>query len=288
MISTFNIEKLNKLLKDFYTLSHIRITVFDENFKELTSYPSEIALICQIIRSDKCAREECHKCDVEACRKANGRKTPYIYQCHAGLTEAIAPLYFGNIVVGYLLFGHIISYESGEEAWKEIYGHCKRYDIDKDKLYQCCLEQRTIEEDYIDSSASILQAVASYLCLERMVILKRKGLAVQVDEYISRHYLEDLDVETLCQHFNIGKTTLYKLAKENYGIGITDHIRNLKIEKAKKLLSEDSEMRVSEISIKCGFSDYNYFITLFKKKVGMPPQKYRLIHLDNNIGKNNE
>lgn len=153
-------------------------------------------------------------------QKRNGRKTPYIYQCHAGLTEAITPLYFGNIVIGYLLFGHIISYESGEEAWKEIYGHCKRYDIDKDKLYQCCLEQRTIEEDYIDSSASILQAVASYLCLERMVILKRKGLAVQVDEYISRHYLEDLDVETLCQHFNIGKTTLYKLAKENYGIGI--------------------------------------------------------------------
>ena len=288
MISTFNIEKLNKLLKDFYKFSHIRITVFDDNFKELTSYPSEIAPICQIIRLDKCAREECHKCDVEACRKANGRKTPYIYQCHAGLTEAIAPLYFGNIVIGYLLFGHIISYESVEEAWKEIYGHCKRYDIDKDKLYQCCLEQKTIEEDYIDSSASILQAVASYLCLERMVILKRKGLAVQVDEYISRHYLEDLDVETLCQHFNIGKTTLYKLAKENYGIGITDHIRNLKIEKAKKLLSEDSEMRVSEISIKCGFSDYNYFITLFKKKVGMPPQKYRLIHLDNNIGKNNE
>ena len=67
MISTFNIEKLNKLLKDFYTLSHIRITVFDENFKELTSYPSEIAPICQIIRLDKCAREECHKCDVEAC-----------------------------------------------------------------------------------------------------------------------------------------------------------------------------------------------------------------------------
>lgn len=288
MISTFNIEKLNKLLKDFYTLSHIRITVFDEKFKELTSYPAEVAPICQIIRSDPRAKEECHKCDVEACRKANGRKTPYIYQCHAGLTEAIAPLYFGNIVIGYLLFGHIISYGSAEEAWEEIYKHCKQYNIDRGRLYQCCLEQRIIEDDYIDSSASILQAVASYLCLERMVILKRKGLAVQVDEYISRHYLEDLDVETLCQHFNIGKTTLYKLAKENYGTGITDHIRSLKIDMAKKLLVDNRDMRVSEISIKCGFSDYNYFITLFKKIVGMPPQKYRLIHLDNNIEKNNE
>lgn len=109
MISTFNIEKLNKLLKDFYTLSHIRITVFDENFKELTSYPSEIALICQIIRSDKCAREECHKCDDRKPAESKWKKNSHIIiQCHAGLTEAITPLYFGNIVIGYLLFGHII------------------------------------------------------------------------------------------------------------------------------------------------------------------------------------
>ena len=38
MISTFNLEKLSSLLRDFYTVTHIRITVFDENFNEIASY----------------------------------------------------------------------------------------------------------------------------------------------------------------------------------------------------------------------------------------------------------
>ena len=42
MISTFNLAKLNQLLEDFYTLTHIRITVFSDAFEELTAYPKSI------------------------------------------------------------------------------------------------------------------------------------------------------------------------------------------------------------------------------------------------------
>ncbi len=52
MISTFDLTKLNALLKDFYTLTHIRITVFDETFRELAAYPEQIAPFCRIIRTD--------------------------------------------------------------------------------------------------------------------------------------------------------------------------------------------------------------------------------------------
>ena len=45
MISSFDIAKLHSLLKDFYQLTKIRITVFDDSFRELTSYPDEIAAI---------------------------------------------------------------------------------------------------------------------------------------------------------------------------------------------------------------------------------------------------
>ena len=41
MISTFNLEKLSSLLQDFYTVTRIRITVFDENFNEIVSYPGQ-------------------------------------------------------------------------------------------------------------------------------------------------------------------------------------------------------------------------------------------------------
>ena len=120
MISTFDITKLNALLKDFYNLTQIRITIFDENFHELAAYPENIAPFCQIIRTDEAGRNECQHCDENACRIAAKRHSLYTYQCHAGLTESIRPLYMGNIIIGYLLFGHVFAYESHEIGWKEI------------------------------------------------------------------------------------------------------------------------------------------------------------------------
>lgn len=276
MISSFDLNKLSALLKDFYTLTQIRITVFDDNFKELAAYPEQIAPVCQIIRSDPDAEKECRNCDRRACEIAARRHTPYTYQCHAGLTESITPLYLGSIVIGYLLFGHVFSYPSHEEGWKNMQKLCAFYYLDQEDLKNAVYERPIISETFISSASHILQAVASYLCLERMVNLRQKDLPVQIDEYISEHFTENMDVNHLCKKFQIGKTLLYEIAKQNYGIGIAEHIRNLRIEKAKELLTEHPEMRISEIASRCGFDDYNYFITVFKRLTGLPPRQYRL------------
>lgn len=275
MISTFDLNKLKALLKDFYTLTQIRITIFDDTFKELAAYPEQIVSFCQIIRTSADAKEECMNCDRHACKIASERHAPYTYRCHAGLTESIAPLYLGNIVIGYLLFGHVFSYPSHEEGWENIRKLCAPYHLDMNALKTAVYERPLILEEYITSASHILQAVASYLCLERMVTLHQKNLPVQIDEYISEHFTENIDVSHICEKFQIGKTSLYEIAKQNYGIGIAEHIRNLRIEKAKALLVDHPEMRISEIAIECGFDDYNYFITVFKRVTGQPPKQFR-------------
>lgn len=275
MISTFDLNKLNALLKDFYTLTQIRITVFDNTFKELAAYPEQIVSFCQIIRTNADAKKECMNCDHHACEIASGRHAPYTYRCHAGLTESIAPIYLGNIVIGYLLFGHVFSYPSHEEGWENIRKLCAPYHLDMDALKAAVYERPLILEEYITSASHILKAVASYLCLERMVTLHQKNLPVQIDEYILKHFTENIGVSHICEKFQIGKTSLYEIAKQNYGIGIAEHIRNLRIEKAKILLVDLPEMRISEIAAECGFDDYNYFITVFKRTTGQPPKQFR-------------
>lgn len=275
MISTFNLSKLNSLLKDFYNITQIRITVFDDSFRELTAYPEHIAPCCQIIRNDPQAAAQCVRCDANACETAARSRSPYTYRCHAGLTESITPLTLGNIVIGYLLFGHVFSYPAHEEGWKTIQKNCSSYHIDADALKDACFACPIIPEDYIFSVSHIMQAVASYLCLERMVTVQRKELPVQIDEYIGTHYTEDIDASSLCRHFQIGKTRLYEISTQNYGCGIAEHIRNLRIENAKTLLIGHPEMKIDEVASACGFSDYNYFITVFKRLTGTSPGKYR-------------
>lgn len=274
MISTFNLEKLSSLLKDFYTVTHIRITVFDEHFEEILSYPEQRADFCRLIREDPASLARCVRCDREACQQAANMHDTYIYQCHAGLTEAITPIYLSNIVIGYLFFGHVFSYPDFDSGWQNIAKKCRLLPADPDALKEACKKLALMDADYIRSASHLLHAVASYLCLERMATLRREDLPVQIDNYITAHLTEELDSQRLCDEFSIGKTKLYEIARESYGTGIAEHIRRLRVEKAKALLSDEPDLPVSEAAFACGFTDYNYFITVFKKYTGMSPRKF--------------
>ncbi len=274
MISSFNIEKLTSMLRDFHTVTRIRITVFDENFHEIAAFPKEIAPFCQLIRTDASARAMCNRCDKDACQTAARRHGIYIYQCHAGLKEAIMPIYLGNLVIGYLFFGHVYAYGSYEEGWNIIKEKCANYQIGISELKTASRKQPLMSEDYILSSANLMQTIAAYLCMERLATLRRENLPVQIDSYIQEHLTEDISAKDICARFQIGKTQLYEIAKESYGTGIAEVIRLGRIEKAKSLLQNSPDLTISEIASRCGFRDYNYFFTVFRKVTGKSPKQF--------------
>ena len=276
MFSSFDFVKLNAMLKDFNNLTHMRITVYDDSYREITAYPEKIAPICRFIRTNARAEAACHACDMEACRQALKLRSPYIYRCHAGLTEAVTPVFMGNIVMAYVSFGHLFSYAQREEGRREILQSCEQYGLDGDTLDRYVADLPDTDETYILSAAHVLEAVASFLCMDRMIMLKQHGLQVQIDEYIAQHFTEDISIDSLCRHFGIGRTALYEFSKQNYGVGIARHIRNLRIEYAKQLLTANPELNISEVAEACGFVDYNYFIAVFSRVAGTSPRKYRM------------
>ncbi len=275
MISVFDLDKLLEILKDFYELTHIRITVFDENLNELISYPRQVAPYCALIRSSIKGLDACMACDRHACETAAKKHSTHVYRCHAGLTEAVAPLYVGDILAGYLLFGHVFTYSSSEEAWPVISRLTADLPINKPLLRQSLNEAVPLEEHYVRSAAHILRVVASYLIFEHMAKLKEDSLAVRLDAYISAHFTEHLNAATLAEVLGIGKTQLYELSHKLYRQGTASHIRELRMAKAKELLTDQKQLPLAEVAAQCGYLDYNYFFTVFNREVGCTPGKWR-------------
>ena len=83
-----------------------------------------------------------------------------------------------------------------------------------------------------------------------------------------------ISAETICDAFNLGKTALYELSNKNYGCGIASHIRQVRLQRAKELLS-DTSMAIYEIADAVGLNDYNYFTKIFKRELGVTPKEYR-------------
>lgn len=275
MISVFDLEKLRGILKDFYEISHIRITVFDENLNELVSYPTAVAPYCAVIRGNIKGLDACLDCDRRACETAAKKHSTHIYRCHAGLTEAVTPLYVGDVLVGYLLFGHVFPYASHEEGLAVISQCTANLSINERMLREAVEEAVLLEDSYVRSAAHILHAVASYLILERMATLKEGMLAAQLDAYLSAHFTEHLNAVQLTEVLGIGKTQLYELSQKLYGKGTAARARELRMQKAKELLSTQKQLPLAEVAALCGYRDYNYFFTVFSREIGCSPKVWR-------------
>ena len=276
MVSVFDLEQLEQLLQDFHRITSIRITVFDDQLNELVSYPQNCAPFCQIIRGCEGGRAACAACDREACAIAAKENRTHIYRCHAGLTEAVTPLYVGRVLVGYLLFGHVFGYENREEGWETIRKYCRRYPLDLHQLRESCSGCPQVSEEYIQSAARILHATASHLVQERMATLREDSAAARLDAFLSSHFREEITAQRLCRELGLGRSKLYKLAQQVYGCGISQQVRKLRMELARNLLEDHPEMSIGRIAEECGYEDYNYFIAVFSQCVGVSPGSYRL------------
>ena len=53
------------------------------------------------------------------------------------------------------------------------------------------------------------------------------------------------------------------------------YLINLKIERAKELLTEDNQLMIKDIAEIVGYPDPYYFSKVFKKKVGCWPSEYK-------------
>ena len=91
---------------------------------------------------------------------------------------------------------------------------------------------------------------------------------------IRNHYTEDIQLTTLATKYSVSIARLSTDIKKKIGMTFSDYITQLRIQRAKELLSDES-MSVGEIAEIVGYNDYFYFIKVFKKVQGISPSKYR-------------
>ncbi|SHH86117.1 PocR ligand-binding domain-containing protein [Clostridium grantii] len=270
----FNITDLKELLINFYTLTKMRVAIFDDNYHEIASYPSRLSTYCHIIREDPAIHQKCTLCDYEAFQKCKDSHNLYLYQCHAGLTEAIVPIFADNIIIGYIMMGQVLNTHSKTALWNEIIPSLKNYNINLDTLHKAFMNKRNVSTNTIESAAKMMEICSSFLYTSHKLILKEDSLAQKIDTFIGENLEEELSVQLICEKFDIRKTNLYKLSNKSYGMGISKHINQIRIQRAKKYLM-DTTLPIFQIAEMVGIYDYNYFTKMFKKETSVTPKSYR-------------
>ncbi len=92
--------------------------------------------------------------------------------------------------------------------------------------------------------------------------------------YLREHLAEDLNLSVLGEAFLLNPQYISQLFKSKIGVNFFAYLTNIRMEKAKELLT--TPCPIGEISEKCGYGDYRVFTKVFKKNKGVTPSQYRL------------
>lgn len=107
---------------------------------------------------------------------------------------------------------------------------------------------------------------------------KRTGDVVTlITTYIEANYDKDIYLEKISAEIGLSAKYVSRMFKETTGTSITDYIGDIRMAKAKDLLTH-TDLKISDIAGRVGIQNRTTFLRMFKKFEGISPVDYRNIN----------
>lgn len=98
----------------------------------------------------------------------------------------------------------------------------------------------------------------------------------QITEHIISNPEVQHSISSLCSKITMSPAKLQEGFKGMHDTTVADFVRNVRIDKAEKLLAE-TDLNISEIVYSIGLTSRSYFCKIFKSKYNCSPKRYRKI-----------
>lgn len=97
---------------------------------------------------------------------------------------------------------------------------------------------------------------------------------MQVMEWLKHNYSEEFNIDEISDRFQLSTRTLSRKIKQITNLSFNNYLHQVRINNAIQML-QYSDLSITDIAFKVGYSDSNYFSTKFKKVTQKSPSDYR-------------
>jgi len=243
---------------------------------ELIPYDFHPHAVCSYLKQNPATAGKC------VCNKrkleAKGVVSPYYGCCYAGVEEFLFPVYEDEMM---LLCIHISGYRGNiiksEEKMKETSVLCS---ADFEKLYRELSEDVPSFEHVKSFVRPLMYMIkALHRCCrtiesEDAEQKKNENLYLEALRYIHENYSGPLSSSVLARELRYSESYLRSIFKKFGNISLQAKITEIRLMHAKRLL-RGTAMSVTEVAFAVGFTDSNYFSSVFRKYEGITPSVYR-------------
>ncbi|UNK19013.1 response regulator [Paenibacillus sp. N3/727] len=105
----------------------------------------------------------------------------------------------------------------------------------------------------------------------------KRDIVQDIKDFVEANYKNRIVLDDLAKHrYFVDPSYLSRLFKRKCGMGFTQYLLSIRMDKAKKLLESTSyHLPIATVASEVGFNDYSYFIQMYRKVYGATPGKSR-------------
>ncbi len=136
----------------------------------------------------------------------------------------------------------------------------------------CHLE---LEEHYTEILLlSVSRMIRSGAHISSKMFIEKNHRMTQMRTIIHTDPERAMSIDDMAAAVNMSRSGFQHLYKKMFGVSVINDVISGRVERAKRLLSS-TELTVSEIALKCGYSTEYNFMRQFKSRTGKTPTEYR-------------
>lgn len=127
---------------------------------------------------------------------------------------------------------------------------------------------RTVMERYLNECFSHITAELLQVPLTSNLHIRR------VIAYIGSHYNQPIGLRNISEDLELSENYLSNLFKQETGLRLVEYLNEVRLHHAIQMVTNTNQ-RVYEIAVACGFQSEAYFCRMFKDKTGISPIERR-------------
>lgn len=206
-------------------------------------------------------------------------RTPVIRKCHAGLWDALIPIFSGDKYLGSLCVGQYLHRMPNKQECEKIREQLSFLEFAPGELESFYRNTKKLSREEEEGLMDLVQMIGQYITESYGRISFLESVATDepirvAQEYMKKNHSQKLTVTGIAQAVNMSKSYFVHKFTEITGQSPMAFLNSYRAEQAGELLQKTS-FRISEIADICGFRNIFAMNRCFHNVYNCSPQEFR-------------
>lgn len=280
----------SKLFQDyqraFLAASGLPLLIGEPAASTPVEWPSERANpFCARLARTVNACASCREFQARLAATGTPRGSTQTRQCHAGLSETVVPVRYGNRVFAVLQFGQVRLRPSSDDEIKRVVQDLTTASpsLDSDILAAELKSTRSLSPAQHAGLVRLLE----FFSLQLAEWFVRLGAAeaprpettavktvMRIKEWLDTHYHQPITLSQAAKAVDLSPFYLSKVVHQGTGMMFRELVVKVRLERARQLLAYEN-MKITEVAAAVGFQSISQFNRTFRKANGQTAGEYR-------------